>query len=311
MNGDCELDLGPLDGPVLVFGGPYGNLEATQAVLAEAERRAIPWSHVICTGDIPAYCAEPQACADLLRARSIPCVLGNCEEQLAADAEDCGCGFEEGTACADLSQAWFAYCRKALDPETKRWMGTLPRRVRFTLGGRRLVAVHGGVDRINRFIFPSMPESEKLAEIERAGADGILAGHSGLPFAQLLDARGSTRLWLNGGAIGMPANDGTARAWYSLLVPHAGAIEVSLHALAYDHARAAAKMRAAGLPDGYAAALSSGLWPSNDVLPEAELSMRGQALSFVALSWTEDRAGTPSEPPTRAAHAIGQALQAS
>ena len=311
MRATEERDLGPLDGPVLIFGGPYGNLEATQAVLAEAERRAIPWSNVICTGDIPAYCAEPQACADLLRARSIPCVMGNCEEQLAADAEDCGCGFEEGTACAALSQSWFAYCRKALDPETKRWMGTLPRRIRFTLGGRRFVAIHGGVDKINRFIFPSTPESEKLAELERAAADGILAGHSGLPFVQWPDARGATRLWLNAGAIGMPANDGTARVWYALLVPHPRALEASLEPLVYDHARAAAKMRAAGLPEGYAAALSSGLWPSDDVLPPAELSLRGQPLSQGSRFWPENRAGVPSEASPRVAHAVGQALQAS
>ena len=31
-----------VDGPALLFGGPYSNLEATQAVLAEAARRGIP-----------------------------------------------------------------------------------------------------------------------------------------------------------------------------------------------------------------------------------------------------------------------------
>ena len=36
------LDLGALDGPVLVFGGPYGNLEATEALLAKAESLGIP-----------------------------------------------------------------------------------------------------------------------------------------------------------------------------------------------------------------------------------------------------------------------------
>ena len=47
-----------MDGPVLVFGGPYSNLEATRAVLAEAVRLAIPSEHVICTGDIVAYGAD-------------------------------------------------------------------------------------------------------------------------------------------------------------------------------------------------------------------------------------------------------------
>ncbi len=30
-------NLGPIDGPLLVFGGPYSNLQATRALLAEAE----------------------------------------------------------------------------------------------------------------------------------------------------------------------------------------------------------------------------------------------------------------------------------
>ena len=46
--------------------------------------------------------------------------------------------------------------------------------------------------------------------------DGVVCGHSGIPFCRLLegDKRGrGARLWLNAGVIGMPANDGTARSW--------------------------------------------------------------------------------------------------
>ncbi len=32
-----RMDLGALNGPVLVFGGPYSNLHATRALKAEAE----------------------------------------------------------------------------------------------------------------------------------------------------------------------------------------------------------------------------------------------------------------------------------
>lgn len=112
-------DLGALAGPVLLFGGPCGNREATEALLAEAARRDIPWERVICTGDIAAYGAEPQACADLLRERSIPIVMGKCEESLAADAETCGCGYAEGNVCDAHSSAWFAHCRAALNREPR------------------------------------------------------------------------------------------------------------------------------------------------------------------------------------------------
>ncbi|MDH3791615.1 MAG: metallophosphoesterase, partial [Rhodospirillales bacterium] len=59
------LDLGAFDEPVLVFGGPYGNLQATRALLDEAARRGIAPSRLLCTGDVVAYCADPQATVDL------------------------------------------------------------------------------------------------------------------------------------------------------------------------------------------------------------------------------------------------------
>ncbi len=307
MRTDSTLDLGALDGPVLVFGGPYGNREATEALLAEAERRAIPSQRMICTGDVAAYCAEPQACVDLIRGRAIPCVMGNCEEQLGSDAEDCGCGFDAGSACATLSQTWFAYCRTALDREAKTWMGGLPRRIRFTLGGRRLIALHGGVDTINRFVFASTPERHKSAELDRADADGVIGGHCGLPFTQLIGGR----LWHNAGAIGLPANDGTPRVWYSLLTPEADGISLSLHPLAYDHAGAARKMRAQHLPEGYASALTSGLWPSCDILPAAEISMRGQPLSRSNAVWRQRRPAAAAAPIAARAREVGQGGQAS
>lgn len=288
-------ELGRLDGPVLVFGGPHGNLEATAAVLAEAERRRIPWHRVICTGDIAAYCAEPQACAELIRARAIPAVMGNCEEQLAADADSCGCGFAQGSACQALSEAWFAYCRTALDGDAKAWMGTLPGRLLFTLGAKRFAVVHGSPSLINRFVFASTPVATLAGELDAAGTDAVVGGHSGLPFTTLVEVRrGGTRLWHNAGAIGLPANDGTPRVWYSILTPAADGVVVRSLALAYDHERAAAKMRAAGLPEGYAAALSSGLWPSCDVLPPAERSARGRPLAPRTLIWAS---GDPAAEP--------------
>jgi predicted phosphodiesterase len=275
---------------VLLFGGPYGNLEATEALLDEAERRRIPPRRMICTGDIAAYAADPQGVADLLRREGVPVVMGNCEESLGLDAEACSCGFEEGTACERLAVAWYAYCRSALDGAARAWMRTLPRALVFEMAGRRFRVVHGSVMRINAFVFASTPEPEKADGIGRAGADAIVAGHSGIPFTQLLEGG----LWHNPGVVGLPANDGTPRVWFSVVEPRAGAMRIEHVPLAYDHARAANKMRAAGLPAGYAAALETGLWPSLDVLPPEEVALRGKAIRAAALDWPLSRA--PSLP---------------
>lgn len=288
LEGVTVADLGTLDGPVLVFGGPYGNLEAMSALIAVARRLGIDGSSAICTGDVVAYGADPQAVTDLVRDWGCAVVMGNCEEALAADAADCGCGFAEESTCAALSAQWFSATRRDLDVEAKRWMGTLPRRVDFTLAGRRFAAIHGGIAQINQFVFASTPVSEKAAQIAAAGVDGILAGHCGVPFSQIVDGR----LWHNSGALGMPANDGTPRVWFSVLTPGEDAIAVTHHALEYDHRIAAAKMRARGYPIEYAEALSSGLWPSCDILPPTECGARGQALAPAPVNWpVRERAG--------------------
>ena len=96
-------DLGRFDAPVLVFGGPYGNLQATKALLAEAGRRGIAPARMLCTGDLVAYCADARETVALVREAGIAVVMGNVEESLGRDAADCGCGFTAGGARDVLS----------------------------------------------------------------------------------------------------------------------------------------------------------------------------------------------------------------
>ncbi|NKE45132.1 metallophosphoesterase family protein [Roseomonas frigidaquae] len=271
-----------LDGPLLAFGGPYSNLQATTALLAEAARRHIPPSHVLCTGDVVAYGADAAATTSLVMDSGIAVLAGNCEEQLADAAEDCGCGFEEGTACDLLSRSWYAHANAEVTPAQREWMRGLPRRIELALpDGRRLAVLHGGAEETSRFLFASTPEEVLAAEIAATGCDGVVAGHCGIPFAR----RVGDGLWLNAGAVGMPADDGTPRSWFALLTPERTGLRVEILPLHYDHAAAAAAMRAARLPEGYAEALSTGIWPSCDVLPAAERARRGQALAPISLMW--------------------------
>ena len=270
-----------MDGPALVFGGPYSNLQATGAVLAEARRLGVPPGRAVCTGDVVAYCGDALATAELVRRSGIHVVMGNCEESLGNEAAECGCGFEAGTACARLAVEWYRHANRALDGASRAWMRGLPRRIDIVIAGRTLAAIHGGVAKINRYIFASTPEAEKRAEISAAGCDGMIGGHCGLPFTQI----DGGKLWHNPGAIGLPANDGTPRVWYSLLTPTREGLRIEHRALDYPHRDAARTMRAAGLPEGYAAALSSGIWPSCDVLPAEERRAQGQPIMPGIVTW--------------------------
>ncbi len=92
--------------------------------------------------------------------------------------------------------------------------------------------------------------------------------------------------------IGLPANDGTPRVWFSLLLPREGGFEIRHQALDYDAAGAARAMREAGLPEDYALTLTSGLWPNLDILPLAERAMTGIPLAFPPLFWKPREGGS-------------------
>jgi predicted phosphodiesterase len=271
-----------VDKPLIVFGGPYSNLEATRAVLDEAARLSISPDRIICTGDVVAYGADAAATVDLVRDRVGHVVMGNCEQSLAAGSDDCGCGFPTGSSCERLSAAWFAYASRELNNDARSWMADLPRRIYVEIGGCRLAVIHGGVDMINRFIFASTATAIKLEEIRKTEVDGIMGGHCGLPFTQVINRR----LWHNAGAIGMPSNDGTRRVWFSLLRAEADGVVIEHRSLDYDYATAAAKIRGARLPEEYAASLETGLWPTCDVLPLKEVHERGVALEPGSAFWS-------------------------
>lgn len=77
------IDLGQLHEPILVFGGPYGNLQATLAMREKADELGIPASRVLCNGDTVAYCAQPEETVSLLQQWGPRVMQGNCEESLA------------------------------------------------------------------------------------------------------------------------------------------------------------------------------------------------------------------------------------
>ncbi len=268
-------------GPVLVFGGPYGNLQATAAVLDEARRLEIPFDHVVCTGDLVAYCGSPVETIDLVRASGIHVVSGNCDQQLASGAEDCGCGFGEGTQCDRLSAAWFAHASAITDRARREWLSALAPRMTINFAGARLLVVHGSVSRINQFVFATTPAEVKRAELARTECDGVIGGHCGLPFTEVVDGR----LWHNAGVAGMPANDGTPRVWFSILREHEGELVIEHHALDYDYRTAQPAMSAAGLPAEYHASLATGIWPNCDVLPQRETTVQGRRLQPASVRW--------------------------
>ncbi|MDB5649428.1 MAG: hypothetical protein JWL62_948 [Hyphomicrobiales bacterium] len=277
------IDAFVFDQPLLVFGGPYSNLQAMQALLAQAHGLGVSPARMICTGDVVAYGADGGACVDLLRDSGVHVVAGNCEIALGENADDCGCGFAPGSTCDLDSRRWFAHGRATLSSAQRAWMRERPHRLDVEINGLRLAVIHGSLSDVSRFVFASTPARVKALDLNESGVDGIVAGHCGLPFTHLMGAR----MWHNAGTIGMPANDGTPRVWFSLLTPGKTprSLIVEHMPLDYDHAGAAAAMRAVALPESYAKALGTGLWPSCDVLPLSEVRRSGESLVPERIVW--------------------------
>lgn len=251
------LDLGDVREPVMVFGGVYSNLEALRRILDRAAELAIAPARMIHGGDIIAYGADPAACAQRLRELACPAIAGNVEQQLHAGAPDCGCGFEDGSGCDLLSARWYAFARERVSGDLRAWMGTLPDHLVFRAGGVSVRVVHASPLSPNRFLYGPEPDADFAGELAAVPEQVIVCGHSGFPFVRRFGAR----VWVNTGAAGLPADDGTPRGWYAVLTPHARGLTIAIEGLNYDHEAAAAKLIAAGLPQPYATALRGGPRP--------------------------------------------------
>ena len=259
-----QVDLGDIQGPILIFGGAYSNLQATQALIDAALANGIPAERCIFTGDSIAYCGNPSETLNLLRDFGCPMIKGNCEIELAAGSDTCGCGFAAGSTFDLLSRGWYAFANQQVSADQRQFMGSLPDHLIFTHDRKRYIVLHGGYNHVSQFLFPTTPDQEfsniiREIECDLGAFDGVIAGHSGIPFQKC--SEGVT--WFNSGAIGMPAHNGNSTTSYGIL--DAGAF--SIHDLSYDHQTAKNAMNTAGLDQGYHTALETGYWPSEEVLP--------------------------------------------
>ncbi len=269
-------ELGKLHGPLLIFGGVYSNFQALRRLREIADSQGFQPHQIICTGDVVAYCAQPEESVQFVRDWGIHCIAGNVEINLREGVEDCGCNFEEGTRCDIFSKQWYPFAQEKLSENSIQWMHGLPHQLAFEYAGKKVKVLHGSFFDVSGYVFKSTPWREKARNLIAADAEVILAGHCGLPF----NDQGAEGLWLNAGVIGMPANEGKTRVWYMTLAENTTGISFRHDAFTYDNLNARRLMEAEGLPRAYSETLVSGIWDNCDILPEAETAQQGQTISL-------------------------------
>ena len=281
MHKNKVLNLGQVKQPLLIFGGCYSNLQATQALQKWAKENNFLAEQCICTGDIVAYCGNPYETVEFIRDWGVHCIQGNVEQSLATKADDCGCGFEDGTVCDILSRGWFPFADNAITQVQREWFKQLPEHLQFTVLDKSIRVVHGAASDVSRFMFASQADNDFLEEFthidknQNTKTDVIIAGHSGLPFTKQINHK----QWHNSGALGMPANDGTDNVWFSVLDIVDNEIQFKHHRLSYDVDSTQKEMLKNNLTQGYHESLKTGLWPSMDVLPNTEKQQQGNKIT--------------------------------
>ncbi len=265
-DGTLLLAEAEVEGPLAFLGGPYNNHLALRTAIQDARRRGA--TRLFCLGDLGGFGPHPGRIRPILEEAGVHTIAGNYDESLANRVGDCGCGY---THPADnrFAQISYDYTNRRTSDAERAWLAALPKRARFTRGGRRHLLCHGSPRRVNEFLFESTTSDAFLARLGReSGADTILVSHTGLHWQRL--APGGTRL-VNAGAVGRPANDGRTEVWYALLP--AGSEEAQFVPVAYDHEALAREMEEEALPREFVETIRTGWWTTClEILPARERS---------------------------------------
>ena len=232
-----------------VFSDVHGNRHALEAVLEDLERQRP--DRVYCLGDLVGYGAFPNEVTERVRAGGFPTVMGNYDDGVGFDRDECGCAYREerDRVLGDQSLAW---TKAQVTAENKAYLRSLLPEIRFEAGSKRMLLVHGSPRKMNEYLFEDRPLSsfERLADT--SNADVIVFGHTHKPYAKHVNG-----VWfINAGSVGKP-KDGDARACYVVLDPAAAAPATFIR-VSYDSAAAAAGIRATNLPAEFARDIETG-----------------------------------------------------
>ncbi len=234
---------------IAIFSDIHGNLEALDAVLAEIRGRQVDRAY--CLGDLVGYGAFPNEVTERIRNAAIPTIMGNYDDGVGFDREECGCAYREADDRI-RGQRSLEWTKAHVTPENKAFLRSLHSEIRLEDGGKRILLVHGSPRRINEYLFEDRPLSSFQRLAASSSADLIVFGHTHKPYAKLVDD-----VWfINVGSVGKP-KDGDWRACCAILNSTA-AEPASFVRVPYDVGTAAAAIRHSELPPEFAAAIERG-----------------------------------------------------
>ncbi len=242
----------------------HGNIQALDACLQHA--RAQRAQRFAFLGDLVGYGADPQAVVErimLLTEEGATVLKGN-HDAMAVHPP---------TAVTSVGASTAAWTHDQLSPAQRDWLAALPLSAQL----EQILLVHASADgpELWRYVYDERAATASLdaATINWPGVRFVFGGH--VHEQSLYYRGGATRLmkftpqpgvavpvpshrqWLaTVGSVGQP-RDGRPLAMYALIDTERW--QLTFHRVAYDHDAAAWAIRAAGLPEFFAARLETGL----------------------------------------------------
>lgn len=235
-----------------IFSDIHGNMPALDAVLADIRGQQI--DAVYCLGDLVGYAPFPNEVIERIRSERIPTIMGNYDDGVGFDRDDCGCAYREAEEKRRGEES-LVWTKAHVTKENKEFLRTLQSEIRFDADRTRVLLVHGSPRKINEYLFEDRPVSSFQRLAATANADVVVFGHTHKPYSKLVD----NVLFVNVGSVGKP-KDGDWRACYALLEPGA-APAVEFVRVPYDIKAVTAAIRKSELPDAFATDLEDGGTP--------------------------------------------------
>jgi diadenosine tetraphosphatase ApaH/serine/threonine PP2A family protein phosphatase len=249
------------------FGGSYGNVSAFESCLADAQACGADLRAFL--GDAIGCCGHTEEVLALVRTACPVLVAGNHEQQAAAGADTCGCGYSSPDDEAVSCEA-FQLATSALTDASRSWLQTWPSAAVVDMPGGRVLLCHGSPGHTSEFLYECELDDLRLeAWLDRFQVRGFVCTHSGLPWVRRL--RGG-RFAVNCGVVGKPDHDGDPAVHYALIeCPAGGEPRLEIRRVTYDHLAWSERMERAGIAKVFVDPVRTGVWTTGVAsLPPAE-----------------------------------------
>jgi len=240
---------------ITIFGDIHGNLPALEAVFQDMEARGL--TDLYCLGDLVGYGTFPNEVVNLIRQRGIPTLMGNYDQGVGNNSDDCGCAYKTDVdrRRGELSIAW---SNAHTSDENKTFLRDLPAHIPLQIGDLKVLLVHGSPRKVNEYLFEDRPDDTFERIMDVAQADVLVCGHTHLPYHKMLP---SGRHVINAGSVGKP-KDHDPRAGYITLTITGREVQVEFIRVAYAVERTAQAIEATpedgGMPHHFAQLLREG-----------------------------------------------------